>query len=136
MKIKHFGFEANSLLILSSKSDFDRGNSTFLNLQLWQIKVLQSLELWWWKVAHLKVPNHIHLYPSKKQHTSTFNICQDVLKSAHLLHKLGIGDSQSNSTVSMDKESNKSECGGFDHYFIITTQSLMKFRFSLFSDNV
>ena len=35
----------------------------------------------------------------KKRHSCTFNSCQDVLKSAILLHKQGLGDSQSNSTV-------------------------------------
>ena len=35
----------------------------------------------------------------KKQHSSTFNICQDMLKSACLLHNCGLGDSDMNSTV-------------------------------------
>ena len=30
------------------------------NLQLWQVTILQPLELWWWKVAHLKAPSYIH----------------------------------------------------------------------------
>ena len=30
------------------------------NLQLWQVTVLQPLELWWWKVAHLKAPSYIY----------------------------------------------------------------------------
>ena len=32
------------------------------DLQLWQVTVLQPLELWWWKVAHLKALSYIHLH--------------------------------------------------------------------------
>ena len=35
----------------------------------------------------------------KKQYSTTFNIYQDVLKSANLLHKRGIDDFQLNTTV-------------------------------------
>ena len=31
----------------------------------------------------------------------SLNICQDVMKSANLLHKRGFGDSQSNTTVGL-----------------------------------
>ena len=68
----------------------------FFDLQLWQITVLQPFELWGWKVAHIKAPSNIYC---KNQHISTFNIRQDVLKSANLLHKWGLGDSQLSSAV-------------------------------------
>ena len=35
----------------------------------------------------------------KKKHSTAFNICQDVLKSGSLLHKRGIDDSESHTTV-------------------------------------
>ena len=35
----------------------------------------------------------------KKQHSTTFDICQDVLKKGYLLHKQGLDDSQSHTTV-------------------------------------
>ena len=56
----------------------------FFDLQPWQITVFLSLELQWWKVAHLKAPRHIYFHLLKKQHSITFNICQDVLKSGNL----------------------------------------------------
>ena len=59
----------------------------FLCLHLWQVTVLQPLELWWQKVAHLKVPSHINLHLTWKQHSTTFNIYQDILNSVILLHR-------------------------------------------------
>ena len=35
----------------------------------------------------------------KKQLSITFNICQEVLKSVHLLHKRGLDDSQTHTNV-------------------------------------
>ena len=35
----------------------------------------------------------------KKQHSTTFNISQDILKSANLLHKRDLDDSQLHTTV-------------------------------------
>ena len=37
----------------------------------------------------------------KKKHSTTFKICQDVLKSANLLHKRGLDDFQSHTTVKL-----------------------------------
>ena len=35
----------------------------------------------------------------KKQHSTSFNICQDMLKSGNLLHSRGLVDSQLHTTV-------------------------------------
>ena len=71
----------------------------FFDLQPWQITVFLSLELQWWKVAHLKAPRHIYFHLLKKQHSITFNICQDVLKSGNLLRNLDFVDFQMVTTV-------------------------------------
>ena len=34
----------------------------YSNLQLWQVKILRPLEVWWRKVAHLKASSHISLH--------------------------------------------------------------------------
>ena len=33
-------------------------SNLFLDLQIWQVTVLQPLEVWWWKVDHLKAQSH------------------------------------------------------------------------------
>ena len=42
---------------------------------------------------------YLSIYNFKKQQNTTFNIYQDVLKSGDLLHKRGLDDSQSHTTV-------------------------------------
>ena len=50
-------------------------SKSFLDFQLWQVTVLQPLDLWWWIVAHLKNPSDINFHFTEKQHRSTLKEC-------------------------------------------------------------
>ena len=56
--------------------------------QLWHVTVLQSSQIWWWIVAHLKAPSHIYMYltwKTEKQYVifirSTFILYHKLQKS-------------------------------------------------------
>ena len=64
---------SSSKPILLSK--WEASKAIFSDLQLWQVKALQPLDLWWWIVAHLKAPSHICLHITEKQYRSTLKVC-------------------------------------------------------------
>ena len=92
----------------------------FSDFQLWQVTVLQPLELWWWKVAHLRAPSHIYWHLTLKKHSFAFIICQDILKSDNLLHKQGFVDSQMKTIVTIS--TSRSVCPSV-HSFVCMYES-------------